>query len=508
MSVRDSPAQADTSPHKGIAMTHPITNRLAQAARQFLVDAKNVITAAPADDSDARTHHFSSGAQEVTVDMQPPKLPKGAVFVQLLEKAFKDFAHTQHQIYLQHIDGQKRYQLHRLRVLKSAENAPLLADFSRMLPSQQADIASKFAKALPMYDISAFQGVEVCTSPASSDSDEVVIFAGDGPLRTEVGFEFEGQFVDAPQAQAQATPAQARQSQIGTLWTPSVNAPKATVLTVSISQSGKPDRMQQFGSWPVRVGRSEDCDLIIDHEAVSRTHLVLLPDASGTQLTASDHSKAGTALSGANLASRALMPSQATDVPTDATLTLAPDHAQPVVLRVTHGLTAPLAPQAPAPSQPIAAPAPAPSPVQSRQAQPTLLTPQQARMGAAPTLLHVPDAPTARLRVRYSSGREDVHAVSDLPLVIGREPLGAHCHAIDEAAIKVSRSHIRLERSGTIGFEVHNLAHGANGTFAAGVAQPAQFHIEPTNQSQQQWFTMGAPTLGAQTVAFCVEVVT
>lgn len=114
--------------------------------------------------------------------------------------------------------------------------------------------------------------------------------------------------------------------------------------------------------------------------------------------------------------------------------------------------------------------------------------------------------PLARLRLTTADGQEQLIDITQLPFEIGREPeLDAAC-TVPEAAARVSRIHLRLEKMQAGALLVHNPAHQRSGTWCGSEKLGERFTLTPVPlQSKGGWHILGERNLGANSVAMRVE---
>lgn len=154
---------------------------------------------------------------------------------------------------------------------------------------------------------------------------------------------------------------------------------------------------------------------------------------------------------------------------------------------------------APRPAQYAAAATLVAMPVTKGSRAATLLDDSGAHPGAA-------RRPLARLRLTTHDGHEQLVDITQLPFEIGREPeIDAAC-TVPEAAARVSRVHLRLEKMQAGALLVHNTAHHRSGTWCGGDKLDERFTLTPVPlQSKGGWHILGERNLGANSVAMRIE---
>ena len=157
----------------------------------------------------------------------------------------------------------------------------------------------------------------------------------------------------------------------------------------------------------------------------------------------------------------------------------------------------------------VAVPRPSPAGV---AAQTMVVTPPRRGQNAA-TLLDVgvatPKVRTAlaRLRLTTEDGQEQVVDITTLPFEIGREPTMDSACTVPEAAARVSRVHLRLEKLQGGSFVVNNLGFNRSGTWCNGEKLDARFTLTPVSvHSKGGWHILGERNLSATSVALRLEV--
>lgn len=175
-------------------------------------------------------------------------------------------------------------------------------------------------------------------------------------------------------------------------------------------------------------------------------------------------------------------------------------------------------------ASPIAQPVPQPTiprtgatplPKATAAAAATLVAELPRPVHAAATLMNEHSAPPptrpalAHLRLTTIEGSEQLIAITTLPFEIGREPTlpdGLQACAVPDAAAKVSRVHLRLEKHQGGAWVVHNLAHQSNGTWRNGEKLDQHFTVTPVPAtSKAGWHILGERTLSSHSVAIRVE---
>lgn len=154
-----------------------------------------------------------------------------------------------------------------------------------------------------------------------------------------------------------------------------------------------------------------------------------------------------------------------------------------------------------------------PERLRTQQAAAATLVAEPISRGQRPATL-IDDAPAppkarlplARLRLAMADGQEQLIDITELPFEIGREPeLEAAC-TVPEAAARVSRVHLRLEKMQAGALLVHNPAHQRSGTWCSGEKLDERFTLTPVpQQSKSGWHILGERNLSANSVAMRIE---
>lgn len=499
-------------------------------------------------EADPAPRSRAAARAEVEGDLMPSKAPKGNLIANALADAIGKFR-IEEVIPYRAYTPEEVYQVQQVCIIETAENIALLSDFGRQRRDQRARMVKAVFKDFPEFDLSQLAEVRIVQA-ASNEQDPVCIVAGHGPQRARIAFEFLGEFVNPAEQAAEAThygePTKAaklvqRPSQVGTvLPQPAIKpsgvatvlppasdkAAKPVTLVLHISEPGKPERSVSHCNFPVRIGRSEESDVVVEHAPVSRTHIVIVQDASSGHLRVVDQSRVGTLLG-----TRALAKGEEVSLADGAVLTLAPtDATGNVVIRVDVP-RANVKAEAKPDANPYAdldimqARAPARGPAQADVPAPrayaqTVFT-GKAGGGAPATLLarHQPTLyidsieakPIARVHLLYGDGARQVQDITELPFDIGRAPeQDDNSACVSAAAPKVSRQHLRITKFQAGAFTVQNLAVSANGTWGTGEKLGARFTLLPCTPgapgSKDGTVILGERSLGQQSVAVSLEL--
>ena len=113
----------------------------------------------------------------------------------------------------------------------------------------------------------------------------------------------------------------------------------------------------------------------------------------------------------------------------------------------------------------------------------------------------------ARLRLTTEDGQEQLIDISTLPFEVGREPGLDNACTVPDAAARVSRVHLRLEKMQGGAFVIENLAHTKSGTWCNGEKLDARFTLTPVNVlSKGGWHILGERNLSATSAALRLEL--
>lgn len=490
-----------------------------------------------ADPSDgARQYANGSSRAQLNVELLPAKGPKGAVIANALAEAISQFRYEEVQPHLD-ISPEDVYQVHQICIVESPENLAVLANFARLARGARTRFAEKILADFPEFDASALADVRIVKAP-SHELDPVFILAGGGAQRAQIAFEFHGEFVCAANLVPKKMPAAAKEasvrpSQTGTVLPPAPMPSRvATVLPpetspaanhpvlmhLHIQEPGKAPRDVAICKFPCRIGRSEDCDVVIESANISRTHVLLVRDPSSGHFRVVDQSKVGTLIG-----SRAIPKGDEISLVDGQVLTLAPgESSNPVTIRVVCPALAPASvavkPAVPAVAGLATVAAAKPCLISRAMANKAAIADlAQPNPPAAPTLLHreepavfldsISAKPVALLHVHYGNGNKQTCEIADFPFVIGREPDPAdNAFSVNQMASKVSRQHLRIDRLQAGVFNVQNLALGANGTWFDNEKLQHHFTLAPSQPGQGPYLLLGDKNLGLQSAAICVEL--
>jgi pSer/pThr/pTyr-binding forkhead associated (FHA) protein len=498
-----------------------------KALTRFLDRALDVMFGAP-DPAPAPTPRRGG----VEVDVLPPRSPKGEMLLNALAQAIAEFHYNEVRPYLKY-SPHFRYQLHQVCLIRNPDNIGLVADFERLRREQRNLIVKAKFSELDGFDLSEFTDVRVVDT-ATNATDPVFVVAGDGPQRARLGVEFPGEFVELPAPASKSGPEATdaapqpvnppvRPSQAPTLMpdptppsrvaTLAPEAPKASgapALTLHIAEPGHPERSAVVGHFPARIGRGEDCEVVLLSPYVSRLHATVIYDGSMGTFRVADHSRVGTLLG-----TKALARDEEAALPDGAELTLAPSAAAGgVTVRVSLPAAPPAKPLRP--SQTPTLMPPAELPAQPRGPSP--MDPGAPRGLASKTLMErvepvlfedaLQPAPIVRLRVWHANGKSELHDVAELPYDIGREPEGDNACAIADRHAKVSRQHLRITRQQAGVYNVSNLALGGNGTWVGGERMAERFTLKAVLPgSKDGWCILGERGISDNSVAVRLEQV-
>lgn len=179
----------------------------------------------------------------------------------------------------------------------------------------------------------------------------------------------------------------------------------------------------------------------------------------------------------------------------------------------TQPAASPIAPPVPQPTIPRTGAIPLPKATTAAAA--TLVAEPPRPVHAAATLMNEHSAPPptrpalAHLRLTTMEGSEQLIAITTLPFEIGREPTlpdGLQACTVPDAAAKVSRVHLRLEKHQGGAWVVHNLAYQSNGTWRNGEKLDQHFTLTPVPAtSKAGWHILGERNLSSHSVAIRVE---
>ena len=523
----------------GSGNAQPNPTALARAIRTGL----NILFGAP-EQPQAPSQPNPGG--EVTGELRTARAPKGAVMISAITDAIAEHQYNEVKPYSKYSPNYV-FQVQQICIIRTADNMALVGDFERLRRDQRSQIIQAQFKNFDGYDLSEFSGVRI-EDEATCGTDPVFVFAGEGPLRMKIGVEIHGDFVEKaiitampaahvitpdtePATAAAPFIATTAPSQTATLYTPPPKplpsrvptlAPEAApaavpALVLHISEPGHSPRSVSLtnGQFPARLGRGEDCTVVLQSPSVSRLHLTLVQDSAmgAGHYRVADHSLAGTLLG-----SKALARDSEAVLTHGVTLTLAPAAPEgAITLRVE----IPAAIAAATPVVAIQEAIQAPTQTPTLAAEPTPTIPPTAPLYQAvarrtPTLLDRPEPtlhlhdlqpqPLVRLRLRLTNGHSEVHDITDLPYEIGREPEADNNCFVADAHSKVSRQHLRITRPQAGAFLVQNLAYGTNGTWTGGERMSERFTLKAVaSNAADGWCILGERSLSPLSAAIRLE---
>jgi pSer/pThr/pTyr-binding forkhead associated (FHA) protein len=484
----------------------------------------------------------SAGGGKIAVEVLPPKTPKGAQMANALGDAIAQFQYDEVNPH-RSFSPEDVYRVRQLCIIETPDNLHLVAEITRLRRDQRSRMVKAKFKEFDGFDLGEFSDVRI-EQATTNAQDPVFIVAGDGPQRVKIAFEFHGEFVEATSIVAPATAGKtevnnaAERARASTLAPDNVAArARATTLTphspaeqlapllvLHITEPGLAERSVSLQRLPVRIGRSQDCDITLDNAYVSRVQLTVSQQASGG-MQISDHTQTGTLFTAPGQVATALERDRLTRLPDGATLTLAhslPAHAVSIRVQIPATVAAHVAAPRAAPKHDAATLAPpaaehpalftstpfTPTLAQPRTAQPTLVvraTPTLYVDSKKPAATAAP-VPLARLRLRYFDGQTELIDITELPFDIGREPAGSRSACIADAVAKVSRQHLRIHRQEAGAFLFENHAAATNGTWIAGEKLTERFSLKPVAaNSKDGWVLLGERALSANSVALRLE---
>ncbi len=470
-----------------------------------------------ADDADHPTANRQSKVSGEAI--RPKTAPREQVIVALNE-AIAQFYTDEVLPYRKYSDSEATvYQVSRVSIIETLDNLGLVAEFGRLNREQRVRMARAQFKQFEHFDLSAFTEVRI-EKAETGDNDPVYVLAGEGPTRARIAFEFYGDFVDrVPAAKPEPTltnPA-VHPSQTATLLAiPTASTlpakPKADAAipaTLHIAEPGQAARTLTLQKFPARIGRSEECDVVLTHAYVSRIHLTIIQHAETGALAIIDHAVAGTLLDGISI-------NHGTEAPLTKACTLSlasesPLGAATILVELPFPKTIAMPPIETQPSRIATIACARQETPLAKTASPTLRAAPTLLARAQPTLL-ARDAdiqPIARLTVKHADGRKETHPITALPFEIGREPDGVNNYQAQESAAKVSRQHIRISRAKEGGFAIQNLAVKANGCWAHGEKLSENFTVAAVSPANENgWIVLGERSLSGNSIAVRIERLT